>query len=146
MRTARANGNSVTALTKQFSVHRGTGGKAGRSTIMIAADATTVGMLGARTQADRIATGEVTTDGVRLHDGNRAGTGDDIITRLNDRRLVAGVGWVKNGDRWCALRRFDDGSLAVRRLARGEKIGGSVVLPARSSTATGPPVSSSTSP
>ncbi len=104
--------------------------EAGRSTIMIAADDTTVGMLGSRAQADRIREGEVAPDGVKLHDGNRAGTGDDIITRLNDRRLVAGIGWVKNGDRWRVVRSFDDGSLAVRRLSRGEKLRASVVLPA----------------
>ncbi|MEU1970529.1 MobF family relaxase [Microbacterium sp. NPDC019599] len=104
--------------------------EAGRSTVMIAADATTVGMLGARAQADRVATGEVAADGVPLHDGNCAGTGDDIVTRLNDRRLIAGSGWVKNGDRWRVVRTFDDGSLAVRRLSRGGKLGGAVVLPA----------------
>lgn len=104
--------------------------EAGRSTVMIAADATTVGMLGARAQAERIASGEVRADGVPLHDGNLAGTGDDIVTRLNDRRLVAGSGWVKNGDRWRVVRAFDDGSLAVRRLTHAGRLGGAVALPA----------------
>ncbi|MEA5054415.1 MAG: transfer protein Tra, partial [Propionicimonas sp.] len=39
-----------------------------------------------------------------LADGNRASTGDVIITRTNDRRLrVSATDWVKNGDRWTVL-------------------------------------------
>jgi len=49
-----------------------------------------------------------------LADGNRASIGDTIITRRNNRRLRAGSGWVKNGDRWQVLDVRRDGSLDVR--------------------------------
>ena len=44
--------------------------------------------------------------------------GDLVVIRLNDRRLSTGRAWVKNGDRWQVTRRYDDGSLAARRLGR----------------------------
>jgi conjugative relaxase-like TrwC/TraI family protein len=49
-----------------------------------------------------------------LADGNRASIGDTIVTRRNDRRLRAGNGWVKNGDRWQVLDVHRDGGLDVR--------------------------------
>jgi len=48
-----------------------------------------------------------------LADGNRASIGDTIITRRNDRRLRAGTGWVKNGDRWQVHAVHRDGALDV---------------------------------
>ncbi len=53
---------------------------------------------------------------VELADGNRASAGDLIITRRNDRRLAAGTGWVRNGDRWTVTGLTAEGSLhAVHR-------------------------------
>ncbi len=49
-----------------------------------------------------------------LADGNRASIGDTIITRRNNRRLRAGNGWVKNGDRWQVDGVHRDGRLDVR--------------------------------
>ena len=91
---------------------------AGKVTLMAAADGTDVPGLSARARADRVAAGQVESDGVRLRDGNLAGAGDWIVTRRNDRRLslFSGRDWVKNGDAWQVVRRLDDGSLRVRHL------------------------------
>ncbi len=61
---------------------------------------------------------------MRLWDGNLAGAGDWIVTRLNDRRLgvFSGRDWVKNGDAWQVERRYADGSLAVRHLGHGGRV------------------------
>ena len=48
-----------------------------------------------------------------LSDGNHASIGDTVVTRRNDRRLRAGSGWVKNGDRWQVLDVHRDGRLDV---------------------------------
>ncbi len=93
---------------------------------MIAGDAATVGALNERARADRVAAGEVAKEGIELSSGGRAGVGDRVATRQNDRRLPTGKRWVKNGDRWDVTAVFDDGSLAVKRAGGG----GEVVLPA----------------
>ncbi len=104
----------------------------GLRTLMIAGTGEMVAQLNERARADLIETGQVEADGVRLHDGTTAGVGDLVVTRLNDRRLSTGRAWVKNGDRWHVTRRYDDGSLAVRRLGRGDKPHGkALVLPAK---------------
>ena len=84
--------------------------------------------LSAQARADRVTAGQVEPDGARLRDGNLAGAGDWIVTRLNDRRLSAfgGRDWVKNGDAWHVERRHPDGALTVRHLSHG----GRVTLPA----------------
>lgn len=99
-----------------------------RSSVLVAESREMVTELNTRARLDRITTGDVHPTGVRLHDGTRAGTGDLIVTRRNDRRLTAGRGWVKNGDRWEVLRHHDDGSLTVRR--HGTKRAGTLTLPA----------------
>lgn len=88
---------------------------AGKTTVLIAETLDTVSALNTRARTDRILAGDVALNGVRLRDGNEASRGDLIITRLNDRRLSIGRGWVKNGDRWTVTRANDDGSLTVRR-------------------------------
>lgn len=104
---------------------------AGRSTLMIAANGEAVAELNQRARTDLIEAGTVEAEGVALHDGTRAGVGDLVVTRHNERRLSTGVSWVKNGDRWQVTRRHDDGSLTVRRLGRGERPRGrGIVLPA----------------
>lgn len=64
----------------------------------------------------------------RLHDDSRTAIGDTVITRQNDRRLRAGRGWVRNGDRWNVLDVRTDGAVVARRL--GASRGCSVILPA----------------
>jgi hypothetical protein len=85
-------------------------------------------VLSAQARGDRIAAGQVEADGARLRDGNLAGLGDWIVTRLNDRRLsvFGGRDWVKNGDAWHVEGRFPNGALTVRHLSHG----GHVTLPA----------------
>lgn len=104
----------------------------GLRTLMIAGTGEMVAQLNERARADLVEAGQVEADGLRLHDGTTAGVGDLVATRLNDRRLSTGRSWVKNGDRWQVARRYDDGSLAVRRLGRADKPHGkALVLPAK---------------
>jgi len=100
----------------------------GKTTLLAAADGTDVTELAAQARADRVAAGQVEPGGVRLRDGNLAGTGDWIVTRINDRRLgvFGGRDWGKNGDAWHVERRHADGSLTVRGIGHG----GRVTLPA----------------
>ena len=71
--------------------------------------------LSARARADLVRRGLVERDGTVLADGNRAGVGDLIVTRLNQRRLRAerGDGFVANRDTWRVTGRGRDGSLTV---------------------------------
>lgn len=104
---------------------------AGLATLMIAGNGNAVAELNQRARADLITAGVVETEGAALHDGTTAGVRDLVITRRNERRLSTGHSWVKNGDRWHVTRRYEDGSLAVRRLGKGDHpYGKSLVLPA----------------
>ena len=87
----------------------------GRTSMMVAADTTTVAELNARARADLVATGHVAGDGITIADGTTIGTGDVVVTRLNRRDLCAASGWVKNGDQWTVAAIHDDGSLSVHR-------------------------------
>ena len=99
---------------------------------MIAGTGEMVAELNERARADLLTAGRVEAEGVRLHDGTTAGVGDLVVTRLNDRRLTTGRTWVKNGDRWQVTHRYEDGSLAVRRLGKGDQPRGkALVLPAK---------------
>ncbi|OUM44626.1 MobF family relaxase [Arthrobacter sedimenti] len=80
---------------------------AGKTSLLIATDNTTVTDLNARAQATRIATGQLgaitnATPSVVLRDGLRAYAGDTIVTRKNDRtlQLNRGKDFVKNNDVW----------------------------------------------
>ncbi|MEV6267552.1 AAA family ATPase [Kribbella sp. NPDC051936] len=91
----------------------------GKTSLLIAADNTTVARLNARARLDRITTGEVEPDGIELHNGNHVGLGDHIVTRLNNRRLPYGTStgsrqFVKNGDHWTVIHRWPDGSVTVQ--------------------------------
>jgi len=100
-----------------------------RASVLVTDSNESVMALNLRARTDLILDG--TVDALReveLHDGTRAAVGDSVITRHNDRRLRAGRGWVRNGDRWTVTEVRDDGSLTLRRAIR--KRGGSVVLPA----------------
>ncbi len=93
--------------------------KAGRRSLMIAADAQTVADLNLRARADRVAAGDVREVGVQVADGSTIGVGDVIVTRLNQRNLATSGAWVKNGDQWIVTATGDDGSLRVRRSVGG---------------------------
>lgn len=96
--------------------------RAGKTSLLIAADNTTVARLNARARLDRITTGEVEPDGIELHDGTHVGLGDHIVTRLNNRRLRRSkAGFVQNGDRWIVIHRWPDGSVTVENAA-GETV------------------------
>ncbi|MFX1820944.1 MobF family relaxase [Pseudarthrobacter sp. CC4] len=102
--------------------------RAGKSSILIAADNETVGMLNERAQADRVAQGEVDPEQtVLLSDGLRAGSGDTVIARGNNRKLVDSDGnFVRNGTLFDVeqISRRDSSVLARRR-----GTGASVLLP-----------------
>ncbi len=90
-------------------------------------DHATVDKLAMRARASRVAAGEVEEAGVVA--GNQVvGVGDEVVTTMNDRRLVTSAGgWVRNGDRWQVLARGADSSLLVSSLdGRGK-----VALPSR---------------
>ena len=102
---------------------------AGLASILISDSNESVTALNERARTDLILAGIV--GGPRealLRDEARAAAGDTIITRKNDRRLSAGHGWVRNGDRWTVLDVHTDGSLIVQRA--GAEHGSKVVLPA----------------
>lgn len=102
---------------------------AGRAAVLVADSNESVLALNERARADLILDGTVDARReVELRDGTRAAAGDTVITRHNDRRLRAGRGWVRNGNRWTVTEVRDDGSLTLRRA--GRRWGGSVVLPA----------------
>ena len=92
---------------------------AGRASLMLAADAQTVADLNARARAHRVTVGEVAAEGVRLADRTTVGVGDVVVTRHNQRALVTGRGWVKNGDDWVVQAISPDGSIRVRRAGGG---------------------------
>jgi hypothetical protein len=89
--------------------------EAGKTSLMIAVDLGTVSELNARAQADRIAAGVVSGDGVTVSGGATAGVGDQVVTRQNNRRLSTGKQWVRNGDQWRVTGSHDDGSLTLQR-------------------------------
>ncbi|MEV0650167.1 MobF family relaxase [Phytomonospora sp. NPDC050363] len=101
--------------------------RAGKNSLMIALSNADVTALSARARDDLRRAGLVENVGVVLRDGNRAGKGDWIVTRDNNRRLTTHGGreWVRNGDMWRVLHRHDDGALVVEN--RGHH--GRLVLP-----------------
>jgi len=110
--------------------------EAGLSSLMVAADGGAVAALNRRARADRVAAGLASGDGtgceVAIAEGGRAGVGDEVVTRRNDRRIVTGLGFVRNGDRWSVTAVHEDGSISVRRLsgAGARATGREVRLPA----------------
>ncbi len=95
---------------------------AGKSSLMIGADAGTVAELNRLARADRVAAGTVSEDGLQIAGGQVGGVGDEVFTRQNDRRLAAGSGWVKNGDRWVVTAAHADGSTTVRSVSGGTEV------------------------
>jgi hypothetical protein len=101
---------------------------AGKTTLMTAASGGDVTTLSAQARAERVEAGQVEPDGVALRDGTTAGRGDWIVTRQNNRRLgvLGGRDWVKNGDAWRVIKRYQTGALRVEHLGHR----GCVTLPA----------------
>jgi conjugative relaxase-like TrwC/TraI family protein len=93
--------------------------KAGKTSILIAAENDTVFILNQRAQADRVIQGDVDAEhAVPISYGSRAGRGDTVIARRNDRALVDSSGdFIRNGTVLDVVRADKrDGSLtAVRR-------------------------------
>ncbi|MGO4857656.1 MobF family relaxase [Arthrobacter sp. 2MCAF14] len=93
--------------------------RAGKSSILIAADNDTVSMLNERAQADRVIQGLVDAEHtVLLSDGLRAGRGDTVIARRNDRTVADSNGdFIRNGALLDVVRvgRRDGSLVAVRR-------------------------------
>ncbi|MGO9663820.1 MAG: hypothetical protein ACLP66_11000, partial [Polyangia bacterium] len=100
--------------------------EAGKASLMIAGDTATVTELNRRARTARVAEGTVADSGLAIADGQRAGLGDEIVTRQNNRLLTTGKSWVKNGDRFVVAATNPDGSMAVRRVSGGTE----VILPA----------------
>jgi DNA primase catalytic core len=130
----RTQGGSAAQMAEEMFANWQTDSDHGRKTIMIAATNDLVTNLSARARLHRVARGEVEEDGVVLHDENRAGIGDVIVTRLNNRHLRAqhddehidwGRDWVRNGDLWRVTARGGDGALQAQHL----ETGATVVLP-----------------
>jgi len=96
---------------------------AGKTSLMLAPDNTTVAELNARAQAFAVAAGTVDPDvRVGLRDGLHACPGDVVVTRSNDRttRVHRGADFVKNGDTWTVEAVRADGGLdLVHRTHRG---------------------------
>jgi ATP-dependent exoDNAse (exonuclease V) alpha subunit len=91
----------------------------GKTSLLIAATTADVTALNARARTERITAGHVDGEpqrAVELRDGNRAGVGDWVVTRLNQRTLTCrrGRDWVKNGDTWTITAHHRDGSITVR--------------------------------
>jgi conjugative relaxase-like TrwC/TraI family protein len=99
---------------------------AGQRSLMIAGDQDSVNELNARARAELVAAGLVEAVGIRLSGGAVAGVGDLVVTRQNNRRLLSGQRWVRNGDHWSVTATRKDGSVSVRRVGGH----GTVVLPA----------------
>jgi DNA primase catalytic core len=98
---------------------------AGVDSVLLAPTRELVSQLNARARADRLASAEAGEPGatVRLADGNRASTGDVVLTRRNSRHLsISRTNWVKNGDRWRVEAVLTGGALAVRHLDLGRTV------------------------
>lgn len=119
--------SDATAADNVFEAWRADLGR-GWTSLMLAASNSDVAALNELAQQHLISTGRVDpTCTARLRDGNRAGSGDEVVTRTNNQRLrVSATDWVKNRDRWTILEIGADGSLRVQ----GHRHGRIVTLPA----------------
>jgi conjugative relaxase-like TrwC/TraI family protein len=95
----------------------------GLDSIMLAPTRDLVAELNQRARAHRLASAPTPGPEVILADGNRASSGELIITRRNDRRLrISATDWVKNGDRWTVLATDRNGGLRVQHRRTGRSI------------------------
>ncbi|GAB3088539.1 MobF family relaxase [Isoptericola nanjingensis] len=93
----------------------------GKTSILIAADNTTVTELNRRARAERLLAGTIDDRRAVLLAGDlEASAGDTILTRRNDRHLRYGRGgWVRNGTRWQVLHVHRDGSITAQGVDAG---------------------------
>lgn len=121
---ARTAGGTRGAMTDELYAAWTADQADGKTSLMIAASRLDVRDLSARARVDRIAAGLVEADGVALHDETRAGRGDLVVTRHNDRRLQVerGSDFVKNGDVWQVLKRHKDGALTCRHTGHHNRV------------------------
>ena len=91
---------------------------AGLDSVLLAPTRDLVTRLNEQARTDRHATiGRPRGREARLGDGTHASSGDTVLTRRNDRRLVCSTSnWVTNGDRWTVEQVHPDGSMKVRHL------------------------------
>jgi DNA primase catalytic core len=96
----------------------------GADVLLLAATREVVQQLNERARADHLASsGKPVGPEVVLADGTRAGAGDPVITRANNRQLpITTAEWVKNGDRFTVTAVHPDGALAVAHTATGRRI------------------------
>jgi conjugative relaxase-like TrwC/TraI family protein len=88
----------------------------GRTSLVITPTNEAAAEVASHIRGELVALGRVEPGGVVLHNSTRAGVGDLVATRENDRTLDDGCGgWVANRDTWTVTARHDDGSLTVRR-------------------------------
>ena len=104
-------GDATTTVQQVFDAWL-TDKRAGLDAIMLAPTRDQVAALNHQARAHRLGDGRPGPE-VVLSDGNHASIGDTIITRRNDRRLRAGRGWVKNGDRWQVDHVQHDGTIVA---------------------------------
>ncbi|SOC48552.1 DNA primase, catalytic core [Blastococcus aggregatus] len=97
---------------------------AGVDALLLAATREVVARLNERARADRLASSPGPPGPeVVLADGTRAGAGDPVLTRRNDRTLPLGAtDWVKNGDRFTVQAVGDDGTLMVTHTGTGRHL------------------------
>jgi ATP-dependent exoDNAse (exonuclease V) alpha subunit len=100
----------------------------GLDSLMLAPSRREVADLNQRARASRLA-GRQPMREVGLTDGNRASVGDLVVTRRNDRRLITGRDWVRNGDRWTITALTPDGGIRAvhRRTGRPVTLPGTYV-------------------
>lgn len=89
--------------------------RAGRRSLMVAADTATVADLNQRARAYRVVDGAVAETGVTVADRSVIGVGDIVVTRQNQRDVHSSTGWVENGDQWVVAAVDPNGGLTVRR-------------------------------
>jgi hypothetical protein len=105
--------------------------RAGRTSLLLLGTNARAATLSARARADLVVMGKVEADGVELHDGNVAGVGDRVVTRLNDSSNRDPDGrQVANRDHWIVRDRDSRGALTLERLddASGRPTGRRVTL------------------
>ena len=114
----RVHVGDLATLTEQVFTAWRADRDAGRDAIMLSPTRELAATLNERAQGHRLATTDTPDSGqARLAGGSRAGIGDLIITRTNDRSLrIAATDWVKNGDRWQVTAIGHDGTVTAQHL------------------------------
>ena len=95
---------------------------AGLDALMLAPTRDQVAALNAAARAARL-DGHRPGRQIDLSDGNKASTGDTVITRRNNRDLASSdTAWVRNGDRWQVTAVHRDHSIDVRHLRNHNRL------------------------